>query len=177
MMKDGAIGEHADSGWEGRIASPTDHSLADRFWAKVDRADDDGCWLWTGSLSRGYGQIFVQSKGVPVTAHRVGYDLLVGAVPPGMHLDHLCHNADATCPGGASCIHRRCVNPAHLEPTTQAENIRRGRAGSQRRTHCKHGHEFTSENTRLTSGYQSCRTCDRARCAAYRVKRRVRQNA
>ncbi|MFK5284023.1 HNH endonuclease signature motif containing protein, partial [Lacticaseibacillus paracasei] len=47
-------------------------------------------------------------------AHRFMYERLVGPIPAGMQLDHLCRV-------------RPCCNPAHLEPVTQRENIARGR--------------------------------------------------
>ena len=68
------------------------------------------CWLWRGSVNNcGYGQ--VNLKGVK-PAHRAVYELLVGPIPKGLQLDHLCHV-------------RLCVNPDHLEPVTKSENMRR----------------------------------------------------
>lgn len=102
-------------------------------------------------------------------AHRVAYELLVGPIPSGLVLDHTCHNG-TNCSGGAECLHRRCVNPAHLELVTNRENILRGRtgekSGQQKRalTHCVNGHEFTEANTYWRQGkWRVCRTCARAR--------------
>ena len=85
--------------------------VQERFWAKVRKTD--GCWLWTGSHNGlGYGTI--RSVGRKMYVHRYSYELLVGPIPAGLELDHLCR-----VPG--------CVNPDHLEPVTHAENLRRGR--------------------------------------------------
>lgn len=123
------------------------------FWARVDRSGD--CWLWTGALSgAGYGQL--RSGGKTAYAHRYAYELLVGQVPEGLQLDHLCQN-------------RACCNPAHLEPVTQEENIRRGSAPSavvSRTGICARGHDKVSN--RMPDGH--CRLCKnetaRARYAA-----------
>lgn len=73
----------------------------------------NGCWLWSGAItSTGYGHLAVNRRWV--RAHRWYYEYYVGAIPEGLQLDHLC---------GV----RHCVNPAHLEPVTQTENVRRGR--------------------------------------------------
>jgi hypothetical protein len=86
-----------------------------------------GCWRWTGSMSRyGYGRWV--KNGRSQGAHRAVYEALVGPIPEGLDLDHMCHNADETCPGGHGCQHRACVNPAHLEPATRQLNLSRGRA-------------------------------------------------
>lgn len=86
--------------------------VAERFWEKVQKTDD--CWLWTASVKpAGYGQFTVEDQKPPVYAHRFSYEQLVGPIPDGLTLDHLCAN-------------RRCVNPDHLEPVPMAENTRRG---------------------------------------------------
>lgn len=125
--------------------------LADRFWPKVDKTDD--CWLWTGALnSTGYGYIARTSNRM-VPAHRIAYELLVGPIPDGLTLDHLCRV-------------RNCVNPSHLEPVTMRENTLRGSAPpaiNARRTHCVNGHEFTPENTYVGTTGRECRACNRLR--------------
>jgi hypothetical protein len=79
------------------------------------------CWVWQLGLdSSGYG---LMGRG---RAHLVLWTDANGPVPDGLELDHLCHNADATCAGGPSCQHRRCCNPGHLEPVTHAVNSQRG---------------------------------------------------
>lgn len=85
----------------------------ERFWQKVEKTSS--CWLWRGHVkATGYGQVAFERGPVKkkFLAHRVSYELLVGPVPQGLTLDHLCKV-------------RRCVNPAHLEPVTQKENARR----------------------------------------------------
>jgi hypothetical protein len=125
-----------------------DERTKDRFWAKVDRRSPDECWLWLASLKpSGYGQFRLNGK--TAYGHRVAYELLIGPIPAGLSLDHLCRNT-------------ACVNPSHLEPVTHQENMSRGFFGAK--THCPKGHEYTEENTRVTGGIRpgrKCRTCDR----------------
>lgn len=124
----------------------------DRFWEKVDQNAPGGCWLWTDFLARGYGRISIGGR--MVRAHRFAYELLVGPVPEGLEIDHLCRV-------------RHCVNPAHLEPVTHAENLRRSDSISAvyaRRDRCASGHEFTAENTYVRAGgHRDCRACNRER--------------
>lgn len=83
-------------------------------WVEEDRDHDTPCWIWTGTISeRGYGLWSVNGVGRP--AHRMLYERMVGPIPDGLVLDHLC-----------SVL--RCVNPAHLEPVTAAINSQRGRS-------------------------------------------------
>src|SRR5450755_3951408 len=84
------------------MAKGTWPTAEERFWARVDK-QTDGCWVWTGALRTGYGTLSVSGKNVP--AHRFSYELLVGIIPDGLQIDHLCRN-------------RACVNPEHLEPVT-----------------------------------------------------------
>lgn len=128
----------------------------DVFWTRVDIGEPDACWPWKMSTQpSGYGQTWNGER--VLYAHRVAYELAIGPIPEGLVLDHLCRN-------------RRCVNPAHLEPVTNAENIRRAAALI---THCPYGHEYTPENTRIADG-RSCKTCHRIKALkAKAMKRRA----
>lgn len=130
------------------MAKPT---AEERFWAKVAEPDGNGCRLWTASVDvGGYGSF--KLDGAMRKAHRVAYEWTRGPIPDGLCLDHLCRV-------------RSCVNPDHLEPVTQQENMRRGemwtrRSAQQRsRTHCLRGHEYTPENTRIRPKGRECRMC------------------
>lgn len=123
-------------------------NTAGLFWAKVTGGDVDTCWIWTGRLNEaGYGRYTSATR--LVLAHRWAYVHMVGPIPDGLVLDHLCRV-------------RACVNPWHLDPVTDLVNIRRGAATWSRKPiqFCKRGHEYTQENTYLfPTGERACRAC------------------
>jgi hypothetical protein len=153
---------------EGNLESyPTQWpSPEERFWPKVLKTS--GCWLWTGHQGwDGYGHIYVDGR--KQYTHRVAYQWLVGPVPDGLVLDHLCRV-------------RNCVNPDHLEPVTGRENTLRGfgvGAIAKRRTACAKGHEYTPENTRQDprTGRRVCLTCQRASSRARSRRKKAQAEA
>jgi hypothetical protein len=137
-----------------------DPRLPERFWAKVVVADT-GCWLWTaGKFRKGYGCFRVGGRtGKTWGAHAYAYAMLVGPVPDGLVLDHLCRT-------------RLCVNPDHLEPVTHRVNILRGDgppARNARRVGCMRGHPYSHHNGRQWV----CLICNRMRHARRQQARRV----
>lgn len=133
----------------------------DRFFARV-APQASGCWFWTGfQMPNGYGK-FPFSRSRNVLAHRWVYDALVGPIPRGLTLDHLCRV-------------RHCVNPTHLEPVTQHENTLRGesiQAQRARQTHCTYGHPFDETNTYRDRKGRHCRTCAKLYQRRLRERRR-----
>lgn len=155
-----------------------DHRLPQRFWEKV-RVDSDGCWRWTASTtSNGYGKMYWNGK--LLASHRISFETLIGQIPAGAQLDHTCHDPNL-CKVSGPCHHRPCVNPSHLKPGTQFDNMAKGRARNTKReqTHCKNGHEFSEENTYITpsTGLRSCRTCYQNRYPERAKRKRERRVA
>lgn len=129
----------------------------ERFWSKVTRPEE-GCWVWTAGMYQGYGRFREGGAGSRnVLAHRWVWEQEHGPIPEGLELDHLCRN-------------RACVRLAHLELVTPGINKSRqvGSRWRSTRTHCKQGHEWSAENTRLRRHAdgrttRECRQCDRDR--------------
>lgn len=142
--------------------------VIDAFWERVDKVDLTGCWLWTGHIRRDnlYGTWSYSHEGKTKTVyvHRFAYEQLVGPVPDGNVLDHKCRV-------------RFCINPDHLEPTTQQINLERrlnrdGGASFQRnKTHCPKGHPYAGDNLAMRKdGKRSCRACEREWTRQYRER-------
>jgi len=104
---------------------------------------DDGCWEWLGRIDKaGYGRSGDTGNRL---AHRSMWEAMLQPITDGMTLDHLCRN-------------RACVNPAHMEEVTHAENTRRAWAARRNESLCSRGHLKVGDNV-TSSG--KCRTCYR----------------
>jgi hypothetical protein len=126
------------------------YKIADLPTNLADRIRDESCWLWTGSIKPN-GYVQVSHQGRRVYLHRLTYEHLIGPIPTGLQLDHLCRN-------------RGCCNPAHLEPVTARVNTLRsiGVTTDPAPDTCYRGHAYTAENTYTrASGKRICRECKR----------------
>ena len=127
-----------------RKSAFTEERNKNNFFKKIEKTET--CWIWKGNINKeGYGKFWRKDK--MKIAHRFSYELHKGEIPDGLQLDHLCRV-------------RNCVNPDHLEPVTPLENIRRSPFFNGYKTHCKHGHEFIPENTKIMfDGHRECKIC------------------
>lgn len=130
-----------------------------RIEAKFSRGD--GCWLWHAALDRhGYGAVYFEGR--VQRAHRAVYRMLVGPVPEGLVLDHLCRTP-------------ACVRPDHLEPVSLQVNFARGldpTRAKKAQTHCVHGHPLSGANLiARPGGRRGCRECANVAQRKYYKKR------
>lgn len=119
---------------------------------------EGGCWIWQRSTTRnGYPRIRVGGR--TRLAHRVAYETFIGPIPDGLHIDH-------------TCFQSLCVNPAHLEAVTQAENNRRSwQAGRVTTDKAQAAHVSASKvrqfcrrgSHRWVAGQKQCGECARER--------------
>lgn len=130
----------------------------------------DDCWIWTGATRNGYGAFSLTANADnnrAAYAHRWAYEHLIGPIPQGLDLDHLCRNP-------------KCVNPFHLEPVTRRINLLRGNTIPARHSAvlvCPHGHPYTEANTirvGKNKQWRQCRACKNAYTSEY--AKRIRQN-
>jgi hypothetical protein len=145
-----------------------DVRLPERFWSKVQPCPMTGCWLWTSAFTvDDYGVFWVGPAERSARIHRLAYELLVGPIPEGLTIDHLCRV-------------RSCCNPTHLEPVTNRENQLRGLTFGARNasvTHCPAGHEYNKKNTRVGRNpgdrpCRVCRACQRSHQKAFKARRK-----
>jgi len=122
----------------------------------------DPCVVWLGACnSEGYGHFF--RDGQYPYVHRAVWEAVYGLIPDGLCVLHHCDNPP-------------CYNLEHLFLGTKGDNIRdaitKGRWTPWQcdKTHCKRGHEYTRENTAVsTRGTRRCRACARETSARSRV--------
>lgn len=128
--------------------------LVQEWLQESSTTDENGCWIWNGTLSRGYGMVYIPQRNSNTSAHRLAWEVFNGAsIPDGLFVCHVC---DVT----------QCINPAHLWLGTAFDNARdrekKGRGNRQpppRRSHCKQGHALSVDNLYIWGSHRQCRTC------------------
>jgi hypothetical protein len=145
-----------------QVPTPTTTKTAEQFWAGFDPVGD--CWEWRSPVGdHGYGVVTMQ--GQKWLTHRLAYTLMVGDIPAGLQIDHLCRN-------------RVCGNPDHLEAVTPRVNTLRSEglpAKRAKQTVCQRNHALTPENVYLRPDRlgRMCRQC----CAIREARRPPRGRA
>lgn len=143
--------------------------LSERLFSKLEAEPNTGCWLWIGRLQKdGYGEVDMGAKRI-AKAHRAVWEELVGPIPGGLQVDHLCRV-------------RSCVNPDHLELVTSWENTMRGnhpRSIVIRTGRCQRGHERSPENLYVykNGSTSHCRPCANLTARERWAKKRAKLQA
>jgi hypothetical protein len=147
-------------------------TLLERLFSKISSVDD--CWIWGGGIDgSGYGVINIDGSYFKV--HRISYEIFIGPIPSNLVVDHTCRI-------------RNCINPGHLEPVTQKENVARALIDVPDRVQNKVGRYCQKGRHLLRQGRigeylkfkkdgvtprveHRCKDCDRDRKREYRSKR------
>ena len=141
-----------------------------RVWEKII-PNEQGCWLWLGSKTAGYGMTVRYSR-LDTRNRNVGVHRWLLEVDTGRIGEQALHG---------KCRHRHCVNPKHLRwgssSDNQLDSVDDGTHVWARKTHCPHGHPYNQENTYHTkSKRRLCLTCKRqqdiVRSRKYRARKR-----
>ena len=136
----------------------------DRVLRRLDVSD---CWEWKLCVDKnGYGITHAGSSTdgslKTVKVHRFVYQQMVGPIPEGMDIDHL-------------CVNRKCANPDHLRPLAKPDHGRLSPGGmiNKRKTHCPSGHSYSEFGyTERNSGCRKCKVCSNARRKARYIRTR-----
>lgn len=118
--------------------------LQEKLLNNIQIQPESECWIWQGYLSKGYGRVRVGTKRILV--HRASYESFIGRIPSNMTIDHICNNT-------------ACINPNHLRPSSQRENILRGNglaARNRSKELCKRGHKYDYVSLQ---GKRQCTIC------------------
>lgn len=133
-----------------------------------------GCWLYIRwRKADGYAHITRNYK--VIYAHRYVYEQLIGPIPEGMTIDHVCHTMECPTPGKL-CPHRRCCNPMHLQLATGKENTLRSQgpaAMNSIKQVCPKGHPYDEKNTCFRNKRRYCRTCARLKTRMIRERKKA----
>lgn len=143
-----------------------------RFWERVIQRGPDECWGWNDKLGpNGYPTIYFYNNGKnrSIKGHRLSFLIHNGHFPLNGCACHKCDNPE-------------CTNPNHLFDGSIADNNRdmtsKGRHWETIKTHCKRGHPFSEENTKLIvrkrGTYRQCIMCKYMLQKGYVMRRKER---
>jgi hypothetical protein len=134
----------------GRGTVPIEQKDIQRFFSKIFKTEP--CWDWLGKpMNTGYGTLSIrfQGRNYPILAHRFSYWLTGRALFHGDEMYVIHH----------TCQNRLCVNPNHLQQTSQSDHVDAGHNIEKAKTHCKRGHPLLSPNLYKNRSKPNARIC------------------